>query len=136
VGFLAPRGWHADRQRTGDADGQVTFIAPDRRGRIYVEVNSCIACVDEGDVQHASRTEVPAPDAVIGQYDAAHKHRVSQATIAFTTQAPHGYVAPARLTVRKADGAIIGYVVVETTLPKRDAASADQIVKSLKGRGL
>lgn len=136
VRLLVPKGWVAAREPSSAGDGQVTFTAPDRRGRIYLEVNSCVACVDAGDVARAVRNYVPAPEAVIHQYDPVTQHRRNVATIAYTTKVPNGYVSPSVLTVRKANGQILGYVVVEATFPAQYAATAHRVADSLEGKGI
>lgn len=136
VRVLVPTGWHTDRQASTRTDGHATFTAPDRRGRVYLEVNDCAACVDEGDVSRAQRNNVPDPGAVIAQYSPVTKHRRDVASIAFTIRVPDGYVSSALLTVRKVHGEITGYVVVEATFPFADAGVARQVVASLRGQGI
>jgi len=114
----------------------VTFTAPDRRGRIYLEVNDCVACVDQGDVTHATRNNVPDPGAVIGQYSPVTKKRQDVASIEFTTPVPSGYLSRALLVVRKVHGEITGYVVIEATFPTADADVARRVVSSLQGLGI
>jgi hypothetical protein len=132
--FLAPPGWHAVAQRRRASDGDLTLTAPGNRGRIYVEVNDCIACIDQGSVTRAVRNELPDPGAVIEQYSPVTRHHVDRQTIAFTTQAPAAYAAPAQLSVTSLRGALTGYVVIEATLPY--PAAARRIVASLHGRGI
>jgi hypothetical protein len=136
IHYLVPEGWKGQRNRSGSHDGTAIYTAPDMRGRVSVEVNGCIACVDEGDVTHALRNQVPDPGAVIKLYDPVSRHRVNVATIAFTTRAPAQYAAPAKLVVTKVNGEITGYVVIEAILPKPQAATAADIVASLHGKGI
>jgi hypothetical protein len=134
VRYLAPRGWPVHKDRRSSTDGDVTYTAPGNRGRVYVEVNTCAACVDEGDVHRAQRNGVPLPSNVISQYQPATRHRLSPAAIAFTAAVPPRYHSAGLLVVTKADGLITGYVVIEATAPH--ASTVRDIVASLRGHTL
>jgi hypothetical protein len=131
VRYLAPVGWMVSKDRRSSTDGDVTYTASGHRGRVYVEVNTCAACVDEGDVHRASRNGVPLPSNVISQYDPATRHKLSPGAIAFTEDAPSGYSSRALLVVTKAGGLITGYVVIEVVAPH--ASTARRITASLHG---
>jgi hypothetical protein len=132
VQFLRPTGWSAKRTTSSAQAGNVTYTAPGRRGILYVERNDCAACVDQGLVMHGHRNGVPDPTNAVTSYFPTSKRQVDANTVTFTTRAAKPYVATGKLTVTKSDGAPTGYVVVIVTLPRTDAATAAQILASMR----
>src|SRR4051812_39723366 len=59
--YLRPSGWHAQRVQSSSHAGTVTYVAPGRLGKLYVEESDCAACVDAGLVMHGHRNGVPDP---------------------------------------------------------------------------
>ena len=132
VRLLIPVGWTAHRTVTGRAAGTVQYVAPGRRGTVYVEQNDCAACVDEGLVTHGHRSGVPDPDAAAASYFPVTKHRIDAYRLAFSAAAPAEYVASGRLVVTRVHGALTGYVVVVVTVPKAESVTATRILASLR----
>src|SRR3954468_22431494 len=132
VRLLRPKGWTAKRTTSSTQSGNVTYTAPGRRGVLYVERNDCAACVDQGLVMHGHRNGVPDPGNALASYFPTSKRQIDAYNVAFTPAATKPYAATGKLTVTRTADALTGYVVVIVTLPRADAATAAQILASLR----
>jgi hypothetical protein len=131
VHFSRPSAWAGHKVTTGSS-GNVTYVAPGRRGTLYVEQNDCAACVDAGLVQHGHRNGSPDPANALTSYFPTSKHQVDANTMTFTVAATKPYVSTGKLTVTRAHGELTGYVVVIVTLPNTQAADAARILASVR----
>ena len=133
VHYLKPVGWEGGGSRNTETESaNVTYVAPGRRGTLYVEQNDCAACVDTGLVQHGRRDGTPDPVNAVSSYFPTSQHRVDAYTVTFTVAATKPYVGSGKLTVTRSQGALTGYVVVIVTLPSTQAADAARILASVR----
>jgi hypothetical protein len=132
VHFLRPTRWTGHRVTSSAHAGNVNFVAPGRRGTLYLEANDCAACVDQGLIKHGRRNGVSDPDNAVAAYQPTSKHRVSSTAETFTTTAMKPYAATGKLIVTRSHGDLTGYVVIIVTLPTTDNATTQQILASLQ----
>ena len=132
--YLRPSGWHAQRVQSSSHAGTVTYVAPGRLGKVYVEESDCAACVDAGLVMHGHRNGVPDPYNALTTYFPTSRHRDDAYHVSFTTAATKPYVGRGRLVVTRSGGQLTGYYIVIATLPTDQAALASQILSSVRFR--
>jgi hypothetical protein len=132
VQLLRPSGWSAHRVRSSATAGNVNYVAPGRRGTMYVEQNDCAACVDAGLINHGKRNGVADAENALTSYFPTTRHRIDAYDVAFTTAATKPYVATGKLVVTRAHGTLTGYVVVIVTLPSNQADVAERILASVR----
>jgi hypothetical protein len=132
VHFARPTDWTGRKIQSGAGSGNVTYVAPGRRGTLYVEQNDCAACVDAGLVEHGHRNGSPDPGNALSTYFPTSQHKVDANTVTFTVAATKPYVGQGKLTVTRSHGDLTGYVVVIVTLPNTQAADAAHILASVR----
>jgi hypothetical protein len=132
VQLLRPSGWVAHRVRSSAKAGNVNYVAPGRRGTVYVEENDCAACVDAGLVMHGHRNGVTDPNNALASYFPTSTHRIDAYNVAFTAAANKPYGATGKLVVTHAHGTLTGYVIVIVTLPSTESGVAAQILASVR----
>ncbi|HVA59099.1 MAG TPA: hypothetical protein VNG13_01000 [Mycobacteriales bacterium] len=133
VSFLAPTGWRARRTVNGPADGFVTYTAPDLISSVYVEVNSCSACVDRGLITTGSANGIPDPDEILGQTGARSIRRLSPTRTAFTSRLRGtGPLLHNLLIIIAGDNTVSGYVLVEVAPPVGQPQLTELILASVR----
>jgi hypothetical protein len=128
--YLRPVGWAGQPVRSSSAAAHISYIAPGRRGTLYVEQSDCAACVDAGLVMHGRRNGVADPFFALRSYFPTTQHRVDNFHVTFTTAATKPYVGSGKLVVTKSKGGLTGYYIVIVTLPRDEAATTARILAS------
>lgn len=127
---LAPTAWHRSTTVNGPEDGFVNLTAPGGYS-VYLEVNPCAACVDQGLVQHGVANGIPYTAKVLAQYGAQSVHQLSPTRVTFTSRL-YGTGPLLHDLLVVVDGqAVTGYVVLQVALPAADAADVPRIMDSL-----
>lgn len=125
--FLAPTGWSRRQTVHGPADGFVTFSAPSGEYSVYVEVNNCAACVDQGLVNQGVANGVPDPDKVLSQQGAISVTRLSDTRVEFTSRLfGAGPLLHSLLAIVTTPDTVTGYVLLQVSLPATVPATNGQ----------
>jgi hypothetical protein len=129
--FLAPK-WPHRATVNSNSDGFIQYTGPGGQYSVYLEVNGCSACVDQGLVQHGLANGVPDPTKVLGQNGAVSVRQVDATRWTFTSRLyGQGPLLHDLLVIADADGSITGYVLLEVSLPPQFAADTSRIIDSL-----
>jgi hypothetical protein len=130
--FLAPAGWAHHQTVHGPADGFVDFTAPSGGYSVYLEVNNCAACIDQGLVDSGVANGVPDPDKVLSQQGAIAVHRLSATRTLFTNRLfGQGPLLDNLLVIIATQDTVTGYVLLQVGLPPGDAALTTRVLDSL-----
>lgn len=128
--FLAPAGWSRRATINGAEDGFVTYATAGGYS-VYLEVNNCAACVDEGLVLQGVANGVPYPNKVLSQYGALSERPLSHTRTAFTSRLYGSGPLQHSVLVIVVSQVVSGYVVLQVALPPGNAVATERILASL-----
>ncbi|MHB2024362.1 MAG: hypothetical protein ACYCO3_13715 [Mycobacteriales bacterium] len=128
--FLAPVGWAHQATVNAAEDGFITYSTTGGY-TVYLEVNNCASCVDQGLVLHGLANGVPYPNKVLARYGALTQHQLSPTRVTFTSRLYGSGPLLQSLMVIVDTQVISGYVVLQVALPPADAKDTGRILSSL-----